>query len=494
MKKRIIAYTLPLLLSVGSIAYSAPLALFEQDYERINNAVLDASFFSQFKARVIAVEAVEKSGNVADFTTKLLIDFNDKESLEATEAGEIVFTNYAESKGVATIISKADIQLNSLKEAGNTILLKIDNVANQSQIDRENKHFKFATQYPKIELINPDTEKRGTITIESATANGIYGFSDEFEKIKNVNATYKTGPITFDLDDQNNAVKGFIESSLVTAEIDNEKKIQKTVIELLSPKILSANSGAPFNESLFDKISYTAGADEVDSKPRIYGDFKFDNFTLKLAERDVVAKFGNFVLDIELLALAPDLFDKLENISINGLSGLEGKGVNDAFKLEDYFVEGSSVEFAINGDLAGADTKNRLKVTPKIELVKILAETDLEDSDAVGAIFDELTFFEFVKQYITEIDLSLNAKNDYIIELGSGVLLATGETTSMESARSEMKEVYQQFVFMTALMNTQTPLVEFVDESVRINIQYKDNTWTVNGHVVDLELIASLLG
>src|SRR5699024_12193037 len=104
-----------------------------------------------------------RSDNVADFEAKSTVVFNDKEQLKIEEVGEVVFTNYAENKGVATVISKSDYAVHSEIKGEDTILMKAKGITTQSQIDRENLHFKFSSQFPTLEMVNHDMEKPSNI-------------------------------------------------------------------------------------------------------------------------------------------------------------------------------------------------------------------------------------------------------------------------------------------------------------------------------------------
>ncbi len=495
MKKRILAYTLPFLLGAGGIVSAAPIALFEQDYAKIMEASLNASILSQFKERSIELQSVVQSENVADFTAELNIVLNENENFQSTEKGEIVFTNYAENKGVATIISKGNMIVNSLREgSSNSILAEIEGINTQSQIDRENKSYKFAVQYPKITLVNPDVETKGTVVIEDAVADGIYGFEGNFDRVKTIDAAYKSGKVTIDVEDASRAVEVSVANTLATVKVDNQASIQKSVMEAIEPKVISTTHDGTAYEFSLDKLTYTAGADVVDSGPRVYGDFNFKNIVIKPDGRDQNVHFGDVVLDIKLTSLTQDLFEKLETLSVNGLSSFDSTSFSEVFKVQDYFVEGSAFEFSVNGELADSTAKNSVRIVPKVALINRLAETDLEDEAAVSNLFAGLGFFDFVKQYIAEIDVDVKVKQKYIMEFGSNILLAQGEHETIESARTDMKEVYQQFMFMAMMANSETPVVEFVDEGISINIQYRDGVWTINGHVVDLESLASLFG
>lgn len=494
MKKRLLAYTLPFLLGAGSIAQAAPVELFEEDYARISEAALNVSALAQFKDRDIVLQSLVQSENVADFTAQTDIALNDSERLQWIDKGEVVFTNYAQNKGVATIISKGNMVVNSVRDGIDSVLVKIDGINNQSQIDRENKSYKFAIQFPKIEITHPEGAEKGVVVIEEGTTDGLYGFDDNFEKLKTMDASYKTGKIAIDVKDDSRDVNVAIESSVATIEIDNQASIQKTVLEIIKPIVVSKVDNIQAYEASLEKFVYTAGADLDDTGPRVYGDFLLKDILVKLDATKKEVKFGDVVIDVQLTALTKDLFTKLEGLSVNGLSSFDGSNFNEVFKVQDYFVEGSALEIAINGDFADSTAKNYLRIEPNTAFIERISAVDLEDEDAVAELFSGLGFFEFVKQYIAEISVDVKVKQKYIMEFGSNILLAQGEHETIESARKEMKDVYQQFMFMAMMANSETSVVEFVDEGISINIQYRDGVWTINGNVVDLEALSGLLG
>ena len=231
MKQRIIAYTLPLLF-IGSVSQAAPIELFEQDYKTITQTVLDNSGLSIFKGRDLIIEGITRSDNVADFEAKSTVVFNDKELLKIEEVGEVVFTNYAENKGVATVISKSDYAVHSEIDGEDTILMKAKGITTQSQIDRENLHFKFSSQFPTLEMVNPDTEKPGIIHIEGLIGEGKYGFKDNFEKIDTLKGTYKTDKIIVEVDDGSSTVKIDVANALIDTELNYAENLQKSIFEL----------------------------------------------------------------------------------------------------------------------------------------------------------------------------------------------------------------------------------------------------------------------
>lgn len=493
MKKTIIAYALPLLFAVN-LSEASPVALFEKDYESIAKAVTNGSMMPEFEGQIIEIEALEKSDNVAEFNTHYEVIFNDQEALKLTEKGEVVFTNYAEDKGVATIISTIDLLIDKNEEGVNKELFRVDGIKGQSQIDRENRQYKGAAQFPKMALTNPDPDKKGIISIEGLTVDGTYGFNDDFTKIKTVNSVTKSGSIVVDIDDQKNHAKILADSSSIVSQVDNAGKVQKMLFEIIAPKIFNAESGMPFNELTFDKISYEAGANVGDKGPTIYGDFALKNFILKLANSDHQGLLGDFSLDVQLTGLTEDLFEKLEDLSVSNMNPLEEGSIQEVFNLQEYAVAGSAIQVGLKGDLAGKGTENMVRIVPNTALIEVLTSLDLEDPEALNQQFEGLSFFQFVNQYIDEIDIDLAAKSDYIREMGAHIIFAQGEHTSIESARAEMKEAYQQFMFVAAMINAETPIIEFVGNGIHVNIQYKNNVWYVNGKETDLELIASLFG
>lgn len=152
------------------------------------------------------------------------------------------------------------------------------------------------------------------------------------------------------------------------------------------------------------------------------------------------------------------------------------------------------MEVHLSGEHSGHNTKQLLSITPKMALIEKLSSVDMADTEAMDELFAGLSFFEFIEQYMDEIKVDVSLQKNYIVEFGSNVLLASGEAENMDAARRQMKEFYQQFQLMALLINAETSVVEFVEDGVRIQIQYKNNIWYVNGKEFDLELISALLG
>lgn len=152
------------------------------------------------------------------------------------------------------------------------------------------------------------------------------------------------------------------------------------------------------------------------------------------------------------------------------------------------------MEVHLSGEHSGHNTKQLLSITPKMALIEKLSSVDMADTEAMDELFAGLSFFEFIEQYMDEIKVDVSLQKNYIVEFGSNVLLASGEAENMDAARRQMKEFYQQFQLMAMLINAETSVVEFVEDGVRIQIQYKNNIWYVNGKEFDLELISALLG
>lgn len=152
------------------------------------------------------------------------------------------------------------------------------------------------------------------------------------------------------------------------------------------------------------------------------------------------------------------------------------------------------MEVHLSGEHSGHNTKQLLSITPKMAFIEKLSGVDMADTEAMDELFAGLSFFEFIEQYMDEINVDVALQKNYIIEFGSNILLASGEAENMDVARRQMKEFYQQFQLMAMLINAETSVVEFVEDGVRVQIQYKDKIWYVNGKEFDLELISALLG
>lgn len=309
MKKRILALTLPLLF-LGSVNAKTSIELFEQDYKAIAETVLDSSGLAIFKDHELKIEGITRSDNVADFEVNSKISFNEKENLQIKEVGEVVFTNYAENKGVATVISNSDYALHSQIDGVDSILMEVKGVATQSQIDRENQHFKFKSEFPTLEVSNPDTEKRGFIRIEGLVGEGDYGFKDDFSKIDSLKGTYKTGNVVVEVKDQESDVKINVKDLLLDTELNYDEKIQKSVFELNGLEVLSAHSGDEQKTKVnLDKISYRTGAELRDNAPTIFGEIDVKEIQVTPKGHDVVANFGDLSFDLFLTPLADNLFE-----------------------------------------------------------------------------------------------------------------------------------------------------------------------------------------
>lgn len=492
MKQRIIAYTLPLLF-IGSVSQAAPIELFEQDYKTITQTVLDNSGLSIFKGRDLIIEGITRSDNVADFEAKSTVVFNDKEQLKIEEVGEVVFTNYAENKGVATVISKSDYAVHSEIDGEDTILMKAKGITTQSQIDRENLHFKFSSQFPTLEMVNPDTEKPGIIHIEGLIGEGKYGFKDNFEKIDTLKGTYKTDKIIVEVDDGSSAVKIDVANALIDTELNYAENLQKSIFELNDIEVLSRYS----NETSATKVnlgnfSYHTGADIREDAPAIFAELRVKDLKIVPKESELVTEFGDFSFDMIVTPLVADLFEKLSAAGINDFSNLDASYQDAYALLKEFLTDNSAIEFQLDGKLGDHHAKKFLSITPKAALIDKLASIDINDDAAMDQVFAGLTFFEFVEKYITAIDLDITSSKAYILEFGSNVLLASGEEATMPAARKSMQEFYQQMQLLAVMFSADAPLVEFTTEGLRVHIQYKDQVWIVNGKEMDLEAIASL--
>lgn len=493
MKKRILAVTLPLFL--GGVSYASPIELFEQDYQTITETVLDASGMTIFKDRELVVEGVTRSDNVADFEAKSIINFSDKEKLQITEVGEVVFTNYADNKGVATIISNNDYTLSSNVDGVDSTLMQAKGVVTQSQIDRENQHFKFSSQFPVLEIENPDKEKPGRVRIEGLVGNGDYGFKDNFEKIDTLKGTYKTGKIEIGVDDQESDIKINIHDLLLDTELNYATKIQKSIFELNGIEIFSADSGESAATKInLEQLAYRTGAEIRQEAPTIFAEVAVKDIQIAPKDRDVVTKFGDLSFDMGLTPLAADLFEKLAaaGVGMNDFGNFD-TSYKEAFALfKEYIVADTAIEFRVDGKLGEHQAKKFLSITPKPALIEKLGAVDINDDAAMDHLFAGLTFFEFVNQYIDAIELDMTSPKAYIIEFGSNLLVALGEEETMDAARHTMKEMYQQMQLMAMMLSADAPLIEFVGDGLRVHIQYKNKTWLVNGKPLDLEALAGL--
>lgn len=493
MKKRILAYTLPLLFC-GAMSQASPIELFEKDYKTITETILDGSGLAIFKNRDLKVDGVTRSDNVADFEGNGTINFNEKEYLKVKEIGEVVFTNYADNKGVATVISKSDYAIHSNIEGVDSIVMAAKGVTTQSQIDRENLHFKFKSLFPTLELINPDETKLGKIQVEGLVGEGNYGFKDYFKKIDTLKGTYKSDKILIEVDDQNSAVKVNINDLLLDTELNYAAKIQKSQFELNGIEILSADSGdTEATKVNLEKIAYHTGAEMRNDVPAIFAEIAIKDIQVQPKNRDITAKFGDLSFDLLLTPLVNDLFEQLTEAGINDSSNFESS-YKEAFALfKDYLTAETAMEFHIDGKLGDDAAKKFLSITPKSALIEKLASIDITDDAAMDELFSGLTFFEFVDQYIAKIELDVTSPKAYIIEFGSNLILAVGEEETMDAARKTMQEAYQQIQLMAMMLSADAPLIEFVGDGLRVHIQYEDKTWVVNGKALDIEAIAGLL-
>ncbi|MHC5224695.1 YdgA family protein [Ignatzschineria sp. LJL83] len=493
MKKRILACALPLLLLGNSSYASSSLELFEQDYKTITETSLKSMGIGALNNADIQIKGAMRTDKVADFEVKSSIIFNDKENLQWTDTGEVVFTNYAENKGVATIILNSQYDLYSNIDGQDTILMSGREIKTQSQFDRENLQVKFSSQYPRLEMSNPNADKKGLIVAEGLVADGIYGFKDDFKEIERFKVIYKSDKVSIEVeDDTTNAIVN-IGSTFADMEQNNAEKIQKTIFELKDIQVLSTNYQMANAEFLLDKIAYQAAVEVRNDQVITYGNFDVNNIKIKPANNDVTAKFGDVSINVELAPLADDLFENLVVLQQLDLNSLGENYSTEIWKiLKGYFTDESSLTFDIDGKLDGHTAKKTLMITPKPALIEKLSEIDFSDTADMDAAFAGLSFFQFVEQYIEAIDLKVNISKPYFIELGSNVLLAGGEEASIESARKTMNDNYMQFQLMAVMLTAGAPLIEFVDDSIKVNVQYNDNAWMVNGQPFDLEAIANL--
>lgn len=494
MKKQIIGYTLSLALAAGSVGYSAPLDLFEENYEAINRALVGPGVISQLSDYGIEIEATTKSENVADFTADLLMDFGGtpNQVLKSQERGEVVFTNYAEGQGVATILSKANIALYQEEEDADSILfLKAENVEQQGQIDQENGQYKFNYRYPELILFNDEG------TVEVATVNeinleGIYGFSQNFEKRDSVNIDYKSGQIVIKPEGRDEALVTIDGSNGYWVE-NNGEKVQKFLFELNKIFVKESDEDQPFSEILMDRLTYAAGAELMDEKPYIHGHFGIDKIEVKVPAYEPAAlPFGDFNLKLQLTELSDDLFEKLEVLRLDEADTLNEILVNSSFKMSDFVVPGSRLNISIAGDLDADHAKMDLSIMPNVAFIEKVSTLNLEDPDAFSEAFSGLTFFEFVNQYIDDLVVNVMIDKSYFINLGSNVLLSQGEADNQEAAKRQMNEFYKEFMVLAMVINSGMPVIEFSPQGISSDIRYNGGVWSVNGQEIDLELIASM--
>lgn len=493
MKKRILACTLPLLLLGNSSYASSSLELFEQDYKTITETSLKSMGIGALKNVDIQVKGEMRTDKVADFEVNSSIVFNDKENLQWTDIGEVVFTNYAENKGVATIILNSHYNLHSNIEGEDVVLLSAEGIQTQSQFDRENLQVKFATQYPKFVMNNPDKSKKGIIIAEGITADGSYGFKNDFKEIEKFKAIYKTDKVIIEVEDEETAAEINIGSIFADIEQNNPGKIQKTLFELNKLQVLSANYGVANAELLLDKVRYTAGAEVKDEVITTYANFDINGIEIHPANSNVTAKFGDVAVNMAIAPLSEDTFESFATIQELDLNSFGDNYSSELWKiLKSYFTDESTLAVDVEAALSGHTAKKSLMITPKPALIEKLSEIDFSDNANIDAAFAGLTLTQFFEQYVEAMELTVNVPKAYFIEFGSNVLLALGEETSIESARKTMEDNYMQFQLMAVLLTANAPILEFVDDSIKVNVQYSDEVWIVNGKPLDLEALANL--
>lgn len=492
MKKKLLAYAVPLLLATSSMSIAAPIELFTQDYETITEALLDKSYGFIVKEIDTSIEADATSENIGNFqaTTSILLQ-DEETNITSTENGEVVFTNYAEGKGAATIISKADLVIANSNEA----LFVLKDIAQQTQIDRENLQYKFTQQYPEI-VLDSDSLNGGSLHVAGAEGKGLFTFTDNFKVIDNFDAAYQIGKITL-----KNEAQGLrslvVDDSAISSVIIPSDLYQKTEIIFngIALEVMpEAVTRAGFNQLNIAQFTYDSGVEKVTDQAGVFNHFVVKDLTLQPAISEAEVTFGDFKLGFNIAPVTNEILSQ-DFLALSNEYMLNAEQMNPYAYLQKVFVDGSSIKMTLDGKLADFGSQNALNITPSSELIDQLAKVDfMNNPDEVDEIFAGLTFFEFVNQYIDAIDLELSVDQNYAIELGSNILIASGKHVSMDSARKEMKELYQQFQLMATLINAETPLVEFVGGKAHIHVQYQDGTWLVNDQVVDLEAIAALFG
>ncbi len=495
MKKKLLAYTVPLLLATSSMSIAAPIELFTQDYETITEALLDKSYGFIVKEIDTSIEADATSENIGNFqaTTSILLQ-DEETNITSTENGEVVFTNYAEGKGAATIISKAELMIANSNNDNETLFVLKD-IAQQTQIDRENLQYKFTQQYPEI-LLDSDSLNGGSFHLAGAEGKGLFTFTDNFKVIENFDAAYQIGKITL-----KNEAQGLqslvVNDSTITSVIKPNDLYQKTEIifngialEVMPESVTRAG----FNQLNIAQFTYDSGVEKVTDQAGVFNHFVVKDLTLQPAISEAEVTFGDFKLGFNIAPVTNEILSQ-DFLALSNEYILNAEQMNPYAYLQKVFVDGSSIKMTLDGKLADFSSQNALSITPSSELIDQLAKVDfMNNPDEVDEIFAGLTFFEFVNQYIDAIDLELSVDQNYAIELGSNILVASGKHLTIDSARKEMKELYQQFQLMATLINAETPLVEFVDGKAHIHVQYQNGTWLVNDQVVDLEAIAALFG
>ena len=494
MKKQMIGYTLSLALVAGSVGYSAPLDLFEENYETINRALIGPGVLSQLSDYAIEIEATTKSENVADFTADILMDFGGtpNQVLKGQEKGEVVFTNYAEGQGVATILSKADISLYQEEEDADSILfLKAENVEQQGQIDQENGQYKFNYRYPKLIIFN-DEGAVEVATVNEINLDGVYGFSQNFETRDSVKIDYKSGQIVIKPEDRDEALVTIDGSNGYWVE-NNGEKVQKFLFELNKIFVKENDKDQPFSEISIDRLTYAAGAELMDEKPYIHGHFGVDKIEVKVPTYEqVTLPFGDFNFKLQLTELSDDLFEKLEVLRLNEAETLNEILVNSSFKVNDFVVPGSRLNMVIAGDLDESHAKVDLSIMPNAAFIEKVSTLNLEDPNAFSEAFSGLTFFELINQYVDDLVVKLVIDKSYFINMGSNILLGQGEADNQEAAKRQMNEFYKEFMVIAMVVNSGVPVIEFSPQGINSDIRYNEGVWTVNGQEIDLELIASM--
>ncbi|GGZ90453.1 hypothetical protein DC083_00855 [Ignatzschineria ureiclastica] len=492
MKKKLLAYAVPLLLATSSMSVAAPIELFTQDYETITEALLDKSYGFIVKEIDTAIEADATSENIANFqaTTSILLQ-DDETNITSTENGEVVFTNYAEGKGAATIISKADLIIANSDEE----VFVLKDIAQQTQIDRENLQYKFTQQYPEI-LLESDSSDMGYFHIAGAEGKGLFTFTDNFKVIDNFDAAYQIGKIT--LKNEAKGLRSFVvNDSTINSVIKPSDLYQKTevIFNGIALEVMpEAVTRSGFSHLNIAQFTYDSGVEKVADGAGIFTHFVVKDLKLQPAISDTEVALGDFKLGFNIAPVTKEILSQ-DFLALSNEYILNADQMNPYAYLQKVFVDGSSVKITLDGKLADFGSQNALNITPSSKLIDQLAKVDfINNPDEVDEMFAGLTFFEFVNQYIDAIDLELSVDQNYVIELGSNILIASGKHVNVDSARKEMRELYQQFQLMATLINAETPLVEFVGGKARIHVQYQDGTWLVNDQVVDLEAIAALFG
>lgn len=492
MKKKLLACAVPLLLVTGQMSVAAPVELFTQDYETITQTLLNRSYGFFVKEINTAVETDATSENIANFEAVTSLLLQDEEiNITGTDNGEVVFTNYAEGKGAATILSKSELLI--AKDSEELFVLK--DIVQQTQIDRENLQYKFTQQYPEV-LLEAETPNSGSLHIVGAEGKGLFTFSDNFKTIDNFDTAYQVGKITV-----KNELKGLrsliINDATITSVIKPSDLYQKAEVIIngiafeMMPEAVQQSGFSHLNIAQF---SYDSGIEKVVDEVGGFSHFVIKDLKLQPALSATEITLGNAKLGFNIAPVTKDILSQ-DFLAMSNDYLLNADQMNPYAYLQKVFVDGSSVKITLEGELAEFGSQNALNITPSSKLIDQLAKVDfINNPNEVDEMFEGLTFFEFVNQYIDAIDLQISVDQNYVIELGSNILMGSGKHVSVESARKEMRELYQQFQLMATLINAETPLVEFVGGKARIHVQYQNGTWLVNDQVVDLEAIAALFG